>query len=269
MPITSSRNPIVRYVRSLDRPQTRRAERAYVVEGIRLVSEAFETGQRATLALYDPASLSRSDRGSRLLDALHHWPGRGVEVDRRVLSAAAETESPSGVVAVLPLPESGNLRDRAGDAFGILLAGVADPGNTGTILRTAAAAGVDFVISLSGTVDLFAPKVVRAGMGAHFRVPLFPGLETSEIWTALPRLTPVALDVDAERSIYDMRWPEQTLLVVGSEAHGIPLEARATIDLDVRIPMMPGVESLNAAMAASIAIYSALGPKILATQRLE
>lgn len=262
MRLTSTHNPVVKYVRSLERASVRREEGSYLVEGVRLVSEAIATGQLSSISLYDPVLLKRSAAGSLLLDRLSDWAERGYEVDERVLAAAAQTEHPAGVVAVVPMPKPAPLADHSDDRFGIILDRLGDPGNVGTILRTADAAGVGYVIALPDTVDVFSPKVVRAGMGAHFRLPLYADLSLAEIQTNLPAVSLVASDVTAGTGIYAVNWPARTALIVGSEARGISPQIAEQVSFRVHIPMRSGVESLNAAVAASIIIYSALGPNI-------
>ena len=263
MRITSTRNPVVQYARSLGRTRVRREEGVYLVEGVRLVREAIATSQSATLVLYDPDVLKRSASGSVLVNNLHDWAERAYEVDDHVLRAAAQTEQPSGVLAVLRRVSHRPLSTLRGAPFGVVLDGLADPGNAGTILRTSAAAGVDYVAATPGTVDLFGPKVLRAGMGAHCRVPVYPGVSWGELTQALHGSSRVALDADGTNAIYGFRWPQCTMLVVGGEAHGVSREAQFEVEHRVRIPMKEGVESLNAAVADSIAIYAALGPALM------
>jgi len=258
--VTSTRNPVVRYLRSLERGPVREAEGVYLVEGVRLINEAMASGQAATLAVYDPVLLSRSSAGSSLLAQLPRWADRSYEVDARVLRAATQTETPSGVVAAARRPRVDPLETHQDDRLGLILDRLSDPGNAGTILRTADAAGVGFVATLPGSVDLFAPKVVRAGMGAHFRVPLYPGIPWSELAAARRDVPCVAMEAHGGESLYTFRWPERVSLLVGSEAHGISPESQERVDARVHIPMKSGVESLNAAVAASIVIYSALRP---------
>jgi TrmH family RNA methyltransferase len=142
----------------------------------------------------------------------------------------------------------------------VILDALSDPGNAGTIARTALAAGAGYVAATEGTVDLFAPKVVRAGMGAHFGLSLYTDLRWEEIRGALPSVTLVAARADGEDSMYDFVWPERSALVVGSEAHGLSEDAQRAIERTVRIPMKRGVESLNASVAASILMYDAVRP---------
>lgn len=261
MRVSSTQNPIVRYVRSLAKAPVRRDEQVYLAEGVRLVSEAVQTRQAASLVLYNPELLMLSAAGSSLLAEISAWASRAVEVDQRVLSAASQTETPAGVLAVLRVPEWPPLASHAGDRFGLLLDGLTDPGNAGTIVRTAAAFGVDYLVGIGG-VDLFAPKVVRAGMGAHFRLPIYSHLSWPEARAALPTPTMVAADAKAGEPAETFRWPSCTGLVVGSEASGLSAVAGEAIQSRVHIPLRPGVQSLNAAVAASILLYIGLGSRI-------
>jgi TrmH family RNA methyltransferase len=233
---------------------------------VRLVAEAVATRQRARLVLYNREALTRSASGASLFSEIPGWADRWYDVDERVMRAAAHTESPQGVLAVLSLPTPDALTERVQRGFGVLLDRLADPGNAGTILRTADAAGVAYVCAMAGSVDLFAPKVVRAGMGAHFHLSLYVDMEWEDVDRELMGVTLAVTDVGQGRSIYDVDWPESVALVVGSEARGVSEEARRRADLRAHVPMRSGVESLNASVAASIIIYSALGPGIASRQ---
>ena len=261
MRITSTRNPLIGYLRSLERAQVRREEGVYLVEGVRLVREALDSAQCASLVLYDPDSLSRTAAGSELLAAVPAWAERVVEADGRILAAAGQTETPAGIIAVLRTPEPPPFEETASGPFGVILDRLGDPGNAGTILRTADALAVDYVITTPGTVDLYSPKVVRAGMGAHFRLALYPHLSWPTIRPALSSVALVATVAREGISVFRFSWPERSALIIGSESHGLSDEAQAAADLRVHLPMRPGVESLNAAIAASVAMYLALGPR--------
>jgi TrmH family RNA methyltransferase len=163
------------------------------------------------------------------------------------------------VVAVLKRPQTvSSPIDREAGAV-VVLDAIADPGNAGTILRTAAAVGCAAVLAAQGSVDLFAPKVVRAGMGAHFRLHLRQPVLYEDLRSILPGRTIMACDMDGRQSIFDLQFPATFALVVGNEAHGLSHTVRSSVDLTVRIPMAPGVESLNAAVAAAVVLYEALG----------
>jgi RNA methyltransferase, TrmH family len=255
--LTSTHNPVVKYVRSLERAAVRREGGVYVAEGVRLVHEAISTQQMATVTLYDPETLARSPEGVSLVKALADWAAESYEVDPHVLKTAAQTEHPSGVVAVLKFPPTPPLENQREASFGVILDTVSDPGNAGTIARTALAAGAKYLASTPNSVDLFAPKVVRAGMGAHFRLPLYSGISWNELRSSLTETTFVAASANAQHSVYHFTWPSCAALVVGSEAHGLSPEGASSVQANVRIPMQPGVESLNASIAAGILIYAA------------
>ena len=247
--ITSTANPKIKWVRQLQaHSRERREAAAFVVEGVRLVEEALAAGWEAQLVLYTD---DLSERGRLVLDGFALRGALLEQVSAEVLHAASDTETPQGLLAVLsqrllPLPPAPDLvfiPDR-----------VRDPGNLGTMLRTAAAAGVGAVFCPPETVDAFAPKVVRAGMGAHFRLPVH-----SLDWEAIAHhLAPLQVFLAAmqEGLAYtraDFRSP--LALIVGSEAQGAGPQARRLAHSLVHIPMPGGGESLNAAVAAGILLF--------------
>lgn len=260
MRLTSTHNPLIKYVRSLERAAVRRDSAEYVAEGVRLLSEALSTGQTARVVLYDPEMLQRSPEGSRLLADISTWAAETYEVDPHVLKAASHTESPPGALAVLALPVTPPLEAHLGGRFGVVLDTVSDPGNAGTMVRTALAVGAEFLVSTPASVDLWGPKAVRAGMGAHFTLPLYTGVDWEDLKRILSRTSFVAASVDGDHTMYDFVWPERSALVVGSEAHGLSARSASCIDARVRIPMSSGVESLNASIAAGILMYAARAP---------
>jgi TrmH family RNA methyltransferase len=259
--ITSTQNAAVKHVRALHRVSTAREAGVFLAEGVRLVADAVAAGQHADLVLYDPSLLERTAEGSSLSGTLLQWADVAYEVSPVVLKAVADTETPAGVVAVLRRPVA-NQADVATGRGVVVLDGIGDPGNAGTIMRTAAAVACGAVLAAPGTVDLYAPKVVRAGMGAHFRLAICQPVAYADMKKVLPGYTTVALDMLGARSIYDVPWPKRLALIVGSEAHGLSEDALSMVDETVRIPMATGVESLNAAVAAAVVLYEALGRSI-------
>ena len=165
--ITSVHNPRIQAITRLQRQaRERREKQAFVVEGVRLAEEALQGGWEAQLLLFT----DQLDQRGKAVVA--DFASRGVPVEQvtgAVMNAISETDTPQGIMLVLsllklPIPENPD--------FVLVLDGVRDPGNLGTILRTALAAGTQAVLLAPGSVDAFAPKVVRAGMGAHFWLPL-------------------------------------------------------------------------------------------------
>jgi len=249
--ITSARNPKVQWVRSLQaRSKARREERLFVVEGVRLVEEALQAGVMARLVLYS------GEVGEREAKLLQRFSAQGCpleEVTPDVMGRASDTQTPQGVLAVLPIQPL-PLPPRLDFVF--IPDGVRDPGNLGTMLRTAAAAGANAVLLPPGTVDVYSPKVVRAAMGAHFRLPLH--LAGWEEITAILKgagLESFLADSGGEQvyTLADFRAP--LALILGGEAEGAGNTARRLADTRVRIPMPGGAESLNAAIAAAVLMF--------------
>ncbi len=221
----------------------------FIVEGERAVADAVDAGIHPDLIVvredYAPASIALAN----VIDAAE---GRLRVLDAARFDSVTDTVHPQGVLAILPLPPQFGL---AADAsLIVLLDGIRDPGNMGTLLRSAAAAGVDAVVIGDGSVDVYNPKVVRAAMGAHFRVPI---LALSDVDPE--RLTSVPLRAMAEAGAnqdYDqVGWAGPALLVIGSEADGPGPMGRALATTGIAIPMTGGIESLNAAVAGSVILF--------------
>jgi TrmH family RNA methyltransferase len=249
--ITSTRNPKVQWVRSLqNKAQARREEGVFVVEGVRLVEEALTAGFDARLLLYTE---DLGERGERVVSG---YASRGIQpelVATHVMRAASEVETPPGILAVLvrrelPVPEKLD--------FVFIPDGVRDPGNLGTMLRTAAAAGVQVAFLPPGNADAFSPKVLRSGMGAHYRLAI-RSLPWEKIAECIAEAALRVYLADAgQGAIYSRAGFHQPLaLLVGGEAAGAGSFADGLAHERVRIPMPGGVESLNAAAAAAILLF--------------
>lgn len=158
---------------------------------------------------------------------------------------------------VLPEPDPPTLSEVDSAALLPVLDGITDPGNAGTIMRSAAAAGLEYVVLAGEGVDPYSSKTVRAGMGAHFRLHLIQAA-WSQLRDALSRFDQgVGADAAAGTTIYQVDWSRRTALIIGSEAHGLSQEARELVTTLARVPMAEGVESLNAAVVASIILFHA------------
>jgi TrmH family RNA methyltransferase len=252
--ITSPVNPKVRKLRSLHRRRVRHRERLFLVEGVRLTSEAVAAGVFPELALYVPEQLERAPHGAELLAYLA-GSNAAFPTTEPILKTVADTATPQGVVAAVPFPE---LPAGPGDLV-LVLDRVRDPGNCGTILRTAEAAGVSLVHCAPGTVDAFSPKVVRAGMGAHFRLPLRVVGRWDEVASALAGHGQILLaEAGGERPYDEVDWRAPTVLIVGGEAEGAGEGARALATATVSIPLTGAAESLNVAVATGVLLFEAL-----------
>ena len=246
--ITSAQNSKLKLARSLmGRPKERLMARAFVAEGVRLVEEALSTGWPVRYALY---TAEISARGRELVEKLG---ANGVEVDQvpeMLLNAVSETETSQGLLAVLdysPLALPGSLN------FAFIADSIRNPGNLGTLLRTAAAAGVQAVFLPPETTDAFAPKVLRAGMGAHFRLPIH-SLNWDEIRGATRALKIYLADMQGS-PCWQTDFSLPLALIVGGEAEGASEDARRLADGTVSIPMPGQVESLNAGVAGAVLMF--------------
>ena len=246
--ITSPQNPKIKLVRALlGRAKERREAGAFVVEGVRLVEEAKTRGWSFRFALYD-ASLN--ERGSSLIE---HLLSHGVEVEEvsePLMKSLSDTETPQGILAVL---EFNQLPILDSPDFILIPDQIRDPGNLGTLLRTAAAAGMQAVFLPPETTDAFAPKVLRSGMGAHFRLPI-RSMKWEKIRRETKDLQVYLADMDGTSCWKtDLRGP--LALIIGSEAEGASREARELATQNISIPMSGDIESLNAGVAGSVLMF--------------
>ncbi len=248
--ITSSQNPKLKLIRALTgRAKERREENAFVIEGVRLIEEAVLAGWKFRFVLY---SDGLTERGRNLVNVL---TAQGVEVDEvagDLLQKLSDTETPQGILAVLqfseiPIPDSLD--------FILVLDQIRDPGNLGTLLRSAAATGAQAVLLPPETTDAFAPKVLRAGMGAQFRLPVH-----SMTWGEIEQMSKSANlqiylgDVHG-RSCWETDLRQPLALIIGGEAEGASEEARKLTPQKISIPMSGNVESLNAGVAGSVLMF--------------
>ncbi len=251
--IKSTSNEQVRFVKSLYVANVRRRERLFVVEGVRLVEEALATGARPEFVLAAPDQLSRTPRGAALYERLRDYHCQ--TVTDAVLKAVSDTVTPQGVIAVMPIPQPEPSVDLG--PVVLIVDHLRDPGNAGAILRSADASGVARTVALVDSVDAYAPKVVRAAMGAHFRLSILEGATWRSLLPVLgerPRHLASATDgIDYDR----LDWTTPCAVILGGEAEGAGEEARHMAHDRVTIPMAGSAESLNAAMAASILLFEA------------
>ena len=241
--------------RDLRRRRARERQGLFVCEGVRAVEELLRSSLRPRGALIAPA-LEDTPRGTALVGALEAADVEVARVTDAELASAADTESPQGVLAIARVPERTLDGVPAGERARLLvLDALQDPGNVGTILRTAAALGVDATLALPGTVDLWNAKVVRSAMGAHFHHPTLSC--TWDELDAFRRQRGLALwaaDADGE-AVDAIPPPARLALVVGNEGGGLGSDARTRADRLVALPISADVESLNVAVATGILLY--------------
>ncbi|MFN2194863.1 MAG: TrmH family RNA methyltransferase [Anaerolineales bacterium] len=252
--ITSTSNARIKYVRQLQTSaRARQDAAAFVVEGVRLAEEAAASGWPASLVLY---THELNERGMAQLPRLQANGAAIFEVAPHVLKAASDTTTPQGILAVLAR------QDYPLDSkidFALVLDNLRDPGNLGTILRTASAAGVDAVLLPPGSTDPYAPKVVRSAMGAHFRLPVLQ-MDWENIQAICHRqhLEVFLASAAGSQRYTAANFRQPCALLIGSEASGASQQARQLPHTSVYIPMLSQVESLNAAVAAAVLMFEVL-----------
>lgn len=240
--------------RDLRRRKARERQQLFVAEGVRAVEELIRSPLNVRGALVAP-QLSEAPRGLALRAELDSRDIDVQEVEAAEFGSAAETESPQGVIGIAEIPER-TFDSLPGDWKGVVLVldGVQDPGNVGTIVRTAAGLGAVATIAMPGTVDLWNAKVVRSGMGAHFRHIAF-GSTWDELDGFRKQSGAVAFGADAGGGEVPRPLPSRVLLIVGNEGAGLSPEARARVDRLVALRLAPDVESLNVAVATGILLH--------------
>ena len=247
--ITSLQNTKIKWVRSLQASsRARRQERAFVLEGVRLAEEALSRGAEARLVLY---SDELGERGKKVFNG---FASRGAPIEKvspSVMRHASDTQTPQGILVVLPI-QTLPLPDDLDFVF--IPDSIRDPGNLGGMLRSAAAAGVNAVLLPPGTVDAYAPKVVRSAMGAHLRLPIRQ-LSWDEIEGSIDRLNIYLPDASAGKSYLDVDLRSPLALIIGGEAGGASARAHKLALTRLHIPMPGDMESLNAAVAAGILMF--------------
>ncbi|GAB4150727.1 MAG: RNA methyltransferase [Cyanobacteria bacterium J069] len=255
--LTSLQNPLIKQIRKLHQAKGRREQQQFLLEGTHLLQEALAVGYPLAVVCYTEAWRSRYPD---LFAAASRQAERLELVNDSVLAAIATTVNPDGVVATAarqagpsPSVPSRHL------SLGLALETVQDPGNLGTMIRTAAAAGADGLWLSADSVDLDHPKVLRATAGQWFRLPMGVTDDLTPVVQAF-RSTGgqvIATLPDASQTCWQTDFTQPTLILLGNEGAGLSPALAALADTSVSIPLAAGVESLNVAIAAALLLYEA------------
>lgn len=256
--IKSRANQHIKYARAVREGQV---DERFFVEGKRLVDELLRSEIRiASLFL----SVQFAERNSELIDSLTAQEIPVRFLSKSVFDSLAETKSPQGIAAIGITPGDGRNRIEIAaqakpQALVVMLNKINNPGNLGAVIRSAEAFGVCGLIVPRGSTDPFGPSAIRGSMGSAFRVPIWNDVEFDKAleWGRASGFSTICADIGAREDISAVDWNNTTLLVLGSEAHGLSEEELAKIDRRYRINMAPGVESLNLAVAAGIVMFEA------------
>ena len=256
--ISSSGNPNYKeYRRLAGSRRYRRRKGKLALEGPRLVAEALAVGLHPQAVFVTRSFL---ERGERVCSALPAKTGRYL-LPPALFSRMVHTETPQGIAAIFPFKEPDYSSVAAGDLSLALIAdGLQDPGNMGTAIRTAAAAGLDAFFYGPGCVDPYGPKALRSSAGSLFHLPPTAAADPSALLQSLKQggVSVVAARPGAERSFWEFDYRQKTALLIGSESRGLSPELVAAADTSVCIPQFSPLDSLNAAVAAAVIIYEAL-----------
>ncbi|PHV71617.1 23S rRNA (guanosine(2251)-2'-O)-methyltransferase RlmB [Sporanaerobium hydrogeniformans] len=251
--IASLQNPVLKMINQLQKKKAvRKKEGLFVVEGLRAVREItkeFEVEYYVTTKEVEVKDLPGLEKSK--------W----IVVPTALYKAISETEAPQGVMAVVKMPncklQDLVLKERG---FYLILENLQDPGNMGTIIRTAHAFGANGILITKGSVDVFSPKVVRSTMGSLFHVPLVVDCEIEEYREVLRQAEiPIyATALEEAKPIYHINFVNPLAIVIGNEGNGVSDYIKKAADYKMMIPMPGGSESLNASVATSICIYEVM-----------
>lgn len=260
--IESPHNQLIKRLNGLKLRKNREKEKVFVAEGLRFVSEIPKDFEVELYAVsdsftkkYDLQPWEKTNQVYILPDAL--------------FATIAETENPQGILAVCQQKEvTWDMISENKNGFYLLAEEINDPGNLGTILRTASACGVDAVFLSKGSVDLYHPKVLRATMGAVFHMPVFQNVDMEETASLLRShgIPLYAAHLQGRQYPYSLNLRRACAFMIGNEARGLSEEASSLCDSYVKIPMPGRAESLNAAVAAAVLLYEVVRQRLVPRQ---
>ncbi|MDF2533785.1 MAG: methyltransferase, TrmH family, group 3 [Clostridia bacterium] len=255
--ITSSQNKCMKHLKSLHSKKNRDQLGQYMIEGFKLVEEAIAYHKPFYLMLLSEVA-SKSVEGEALMSKCDEANIPVYVGSEKVFAEISEMDTPQGILAVIYKKEQNIDEVIDNQGFNIvILDEVRDPGNVGTIIRTADACGMNAVVLSKGCVDLYNSKTIRATMGSIFHIPVFTEVDIIELIMQLKSVGTVVLGADPHSSIscIDVETGGSTAIIIGNEANGLRNEVKAATTKNITIPMPGKAESLNAGIAAAILMY--------------
>ncbi len=255
MIITSKDNEIVKHIRKLKDKKFRDESQEFIIEGIRIIEEAINENAKIKMVVVCDGCLNSDPIRKDLLYKLAKE--KVVYVSENIFKSLTDVTNPQGILAVIQKNNSNNI-DFSQDLF-LILDNIQDPGNMGTILRTADSVNLNQVIVQKGNADCYNPKVVRSTMGAIFRVNVVEVENLVEVIKNLQKhkIQVLATDLNTECSIYDVSY-KKSAIVIGNEGNGVSKEILDISDKKIKIPMKGKAESLNVSVATGIILYTAI-----------
>ena len=258
--ITSKDNETIKNIKKLKDRKYRNEQGLYIIEGIKMVKEAIEENAEIEKVVICEDCSNSGEIEQKMLYEIAKY--NCIYVNSKVFNYLTDVVAPQGILAVIKKPAKDTKVDYSEDII-LALDGIQDPGNLGTILRTADSANLKQIIVSSKTADAYNPKVVRSTMGAILRIKI---IESDDLLKTLKeakknRFKVVATSLDTNDSIYDIEYNKK-VIVIGNEANGVSKEVQDLADNKVKIPMLGKTESLNASVAAGIMIYEYVRQKV-------
>lgn len=258
--ITSKDNEMIKNIRKLKEKKYRDLTGKYIIEGIRILKEAIEENAKIDTIVVCEDYSRDGIIDTKLLYEIAKY--NCIYVDRKVFLALTDVQNPQGILAVIEKESSEDNIDYTQDII-VILDGIQDPGNLGTIIRTIDSAGLSQVIVSKETADTYNPKVVRSTMGAIFRVKT---IESDNLINTIKNLKKhkfqiMATSLNTQQNIYHIEY-DKVGIVIGNEGNGVTKEVLEASDMKVKIPMLGKTESLNASVATGIILYEYVRKKI-------
>ena len=260
MEITNLQNPQVKSATELKQKKYRLQQQCFLAEGLRTVEEAVAS-KTVTSIFY---TAIEDERTRQVLEQAAAMQVKLYCVTDQIMKKMADTDNPQGIIAVCQMQDTCLEQLLASGKMLLVLDRVGDPGNIGTMLRTADAAGIGGLVLLKGSADIYAPKTVRASMGSLFHIPVLAGIEEEKFVNQAQRAGYQLLvtSLEGADNLYKANLEGRLAFVMGNEANGVTKTLLKAADKKVYIPMAGRAESLNVAMAAGIVMFEALRRKI-------
>lgn len=258
--ITSKENETIKNIKKLKDKKFRDEAGLYIIEGIKMIEEAIEEKASIKKILICEECLTTGDLEQKILYEIAKYDC--IYVNTKVYNFLTDVVAPQGIMAVVEKPSKDTEIDYSEDII-LALDGIQDPGNLGTILRTADSVNLKQIIVTKNTADSYNPKVVRSTMGAILRIKI---IETEDLAKTLKeakknKFKIVATSLDTNESIYDISYNKK-VIVIGNESNGVSKEIQELADNRIKIPMLGKTESLNASVATGIMLYEYVRQKL-------
>ena len=255
--IKSSQNKYIKHIKALEAKKYRDEYDEFVIEGIKMLEEAMDYDIHVSLVVFGEEHIL-SQQMQELYAACRRKGIESIVVTEKLLRELSDTVTPQGVMAVLKKPahtlEGVVGQERVGL---ILLDEIKDPGNMGTIIRTADACGLNAVVLSKGCVDLYNPKTIRSTMGSLFHIPVITGADLLQVLQALHDhgIITIGAAPHAAADCFDIVTKGRAAIAIGNEAHGLSKPVMDSLSANAKIPMPGKAESLNAGIAAALMMY--------------